>query len=142
MNPAKPPFALAGIDHVLLLVSGMDAARAFYCGILGCTVEDELPQFGMLQLRAGNSLIDLVDTSAEQGAWARPAAANGRNLDHLCLALHAHDEAALRRHLELNRIAIVEEGQHRGAHGDSLSIYIKDPSGNTIELKGPPLSAG
>lgn len=138
MSTARPPFALAGIDHVLLLVNGMAAARGFYCGILGCTLEDELPQFGMLQLRAGNSLIDLVDIDTEQGAWARPKAAHGRNLDHLCLALQAFDEAALRRHLDLNRIAIVEEGRHRGAHGESLSIYVKDPSGNTIELKGPP----
>lgn len=138
MSVAGPPFVLAGIDHVLLLVNDMHAARGFYCAILGCTLEDELPQFGMLQLRAGQSLIDLVDVSTSAGAWARPQASNGRNLDHLCLALKPYDEAALRRHLKNHAIAIVEEGRHRGAHGDSLSIYVKDPSGNTIELKGPP----
>jgi glyoxylase I family protein len=138
MVAATPPFALAGIDHVLLLVNGLAEARRFYCDILGCTVEDELPQFGMLQLRAGNSLIDLVDTGSAQGAWALPQVAGGRNLDHLCLALHAHAEAALRAHLALHGIPIIEEGRHRGAHGDSLSLYVKDPSGNIIELKGPP----
>jgi glyoxylase I family protein len=138
MVAATTPFALAGIDHVLLLVSGMSEAQSFYCKVLGCTVEDQLPQFGMLQLRAGSSLIDLVDISTLEGAWARPKAAQGRNLDHLCLALHAHDEAALRSHLAAHGVAIVEEGRHRGARGDSLSLYVRDPSGNTIELKGPP----
>ncbi|HEY2683943.1 MAG TPA: VOC family protein [Steroidobacteraceae bacterium] len=138
MGEATPPFALAGIDHVLLLVNGMAAARSFYCKVLGCTVEDQLPQFAMLQLRAGASLIDLVDVSSPQGSWALPQSADGRNLDHLCLALHAYDEAALRAHLALHGIPIVEEGRHGGARGDSLSLYVKDPAGNTIELKGPP----
>jgi glyoxylase I family protein len=132
MGEATPPFALAGIDHVLLLVNGMAAARSFYCKVLGCTVEDQL------QLRAGASLIDLVDVSSPQGSWALPQSADGRNLDHLCLALHAYDEAALRAHLALHGIPIVEEGRHGGARGDSLSLYVKDPAGNTIELKGPP----
>ncbi|NJM91865.1 MAG: VOC family protein [Rhodospirillaceae bacterium] len=135
---AKPPFALEGIDHILLLVSSMKPAVQFYTSVLGCTVEDALPQYGMLQLRAGAALIDLVDISAQEAAWAKPPVAGGRNFDHLCLALGAHDEAALRRHLARHQVEIIEEGVHGGSRGESLSLYVRDPSGNVIELKGPP----
>jgi glyoxylase I family protein len=134
----KPPFALEGIDHILLLVDGMKPAVQFYTDVLGCTVEDALPQYGMLQLRAGAALIDLVDISAPEAAWAKPPVAGGRNFDHLCLALGVHDEAALRRHLARHHIEIIEEGVHGGSRGESLSLYVRDPSGNVIELKGPP----
>jgi glyoxylase I family protein len=135
---ARPPFALEGIDHILLLVNGMNPAVRFYTEVLGCTVEDALPQYAMLQLRAGAALIDLVDISAPEAAWAKPPVAGGRNFDHLCLALGVHDEAALRRHLARHHVEIIEEGVHGGSRGESLSLYIRDPSGNVIELKGPP----
>ena len=133
-----PPYRLEGLDHVVLLVGDMAAARAFYCGVIGCTVERELPQYGMLQLRAGAALIDLVDIGCEQGAWARPDVPGGRNMDHVCLATGHWDEGALRAHLAAHQVAIVEEGIRYGARGDGLSFYVKDPFGNTLELKGPP----
>jgi glyoxylase I family protein len=133
----SPPFALEGIDHVVLLVDGMAAARNFYCEVIGCNVDNELPEYGMLQLRAGAALIDLVDISSEEGAWARSPAAGGRNMDHVCLATGAWDETAMRVHLAAHEVEIVEEGIRYGARGDGLSFYVKDPSGNTIELKGP-----
>ena len=133
-----PPFALEGIDHVVLLVDDMAAARAFYRDVIGCTVENALPQYGMLQLRAGAALVDLVDISGEPGAWARPPAPGGRNVDHICLATGRWDEAAMRAWLAAHGVAIVEEGVNNGARGESLSFYVKDPAGNTIELTGPP----
>ena len=135
---SRPPFALEGIDHILLLVKGMQPTVRFYTKVLGCTIEGRLPQYGMLQLRAGSALIDLVDIADSRAAWAVPQVAGGRNLDHLCLALGAHDEEKLRRHLARHRVEIVEEGMHAGSRGESLSLYVRDPSGNVIELKGPP----
>jgi glyoxylase I family protein len=132
------PFALEGIDHLLLLVDDMPQALAFYCDVIGCTVAGTLPQYGMAQLRTGGALIDLVDIGCREGKWARPDVKGGRNLDHLCIALAKHDEGQLRAHLKAHRVAIVEEGVHGGARGESLSLYVRDPSGNTIELKGPP----
>jgi len=132
-----PPFALEGIDHVVLLVDDMVEARRFYCEVIGCTVENALPEYGMLQLRAGAALIDLVDIASAEGAWARPPASRGRNLDHVCLATGPWAEAALRAHLAAHDVEIVEEGIRFGARGDGLSFYVRDPSGNTIELKGP-----
>jgi len=130
-----PPFELAGLDHVVLLVRDMDLARRFYCEVVGCSVDTELAQFGMLQLRAGRSLIDLVDVSAGEGAWARPPVEGGRNMDHLCLAADEFAPQAVRDHLASHGVAIVEEGERYGANGNGYSIYFMDPFGNQIELK-------
>jgi catechol 2,3-dioxygenase-like lactoylglutathione lyase family enzyme len=139
VQPAsRPPFALEGIDHVVLLVEDMAAARAFYLEVIGCTVENDLPRYGMAQLRAGASLIDLVDISGEPGAWARPPVEGGRNVDHVCIATGAWQEEPMRDWLAAHGVEIVEEGVNNGARGESLSFYVKDPTGNLIELTGPP----
>ena len=134
---SAPPFALEGLDHVVLLVDDMPAARRFYTEVVGCTVDNALPQYSMLQLRVGAALIDLVDIGSEQGAWARPEAPGGRNMDHVCIATGAWDAQAMRAHLAAHGVEIVEEGIRYGARGEGLSFYVRDPSGNTIELKGP-----
>ena len=132
-----PPFKLEGLDHVVLLVRDMDEARHFYEQVLGCTVDRALPEHGMLQMRAGTSLIDLVDIGSEQGKWGRPEVEGGRNMDHVCIATGPCEERAMRTHLARHGIAIVEEGLRYGAKGDGMSFYIADPSGNRIELKCP-----
>ncbi len=132
------PFALAGIDHVVLLVDDMQRATDFYTEVLGCTVDNDLPQYGMRQLRAGSALIDLVDIGSDEGSWARPEIAGGRNVDHVALAIGPADPKAVRRHLTENGVTIVEEGDRIGALGDTLSFYVRDPSGNQIELSFPP----
>lgn len=132
---SSPPFRLEGLDHVVLLVRDMDVARRFYCDVIGCTVDQALPQYGMLQLRAGRSLIDLVDISTEEGSWGRPPVEGGRNMDHVCLATDGFEPEELRAHLAAHGVRIVEEGIRYGATGDAYSIYVNDPFGNQIELK-------
>jgi glyoxylase I family protein len=133
----SPPFELEELDHVVLLVRDMDRARNFYRDVLGCSVDRELPQYGMLQLRAGKSLIDLVDISVEEGAWGRPQVDGGRNMDHLCLATRGFHAEEMRSHLAAHGVEIVEEGVRYGATGDGYSVYFNDPFGNQIELKSP-----
>lgn len=128
---------MEGIDHVVLLVSDMAEAQSFYEQVLGCTVDRALPQYGMLQLRAGASLIDLVDIGSKEGEWGRPEIDGGRNMDHVCISTGPCGEAAMRAHLARHGITIVEEGIRYGANGDGMSFYIRDPSGNQIELKSP-----
>jgi glyoxylase I family protein len=130
-----PPFALEGLDHVVLLVGDMARATAFYCDVLGCTVDRALAEHGMVQLRAGASLIDLVDIGKAEGAWAKPPVEGGRNMDHVALATGPWDEAAMRAHLAAHDVAIVEEGRRYGASGEGLSFYVADPFGNVVELK-------
>jgi catechol 2,3-dioxygenase-like lactoylglutathione lyase family enzyme len=133
-----PPFALQGIDHVVLLIDDMAAARAFYLEVIGCTVETALPRYGRVLRRAGAALIDLADPSGAPGSGPRPPVAGGRNVDHVCIATGPWDEAAMRTWLAAHDVAIVEEGVNNGARGESLSFYVKDPAGNMIELTGPP----
>ena len=132
------PFALTGIDHVVLLVGDMERATAFYRDVIGCSVDNDLPQYGMRQLRAGGALIDLVDISSGEGAWARPEVAGGRNVDHVALGLGPADPEAVRRHLAAHGVEIIEEGDRVGALGDTFSFYVRDPDGNQIELSFPP----
>ena len=61
------PFSLQRLDHVVLRVRDVAAMQAFYCDVLGCTVEKRQEAIGLLQLRAGDSLIDLVDVEGELG---------------------------------------------------------------------------
>lgn len=130
-----PPFELEGLDHVVLLVRDMDRARRFYCDVVGCSVDRELPQYGMAQLRAGRTLIDLVDVSSEAGAWGRPSVEGGRNMDHVCIATNGFEPEQMRAHLAEHGVEIVEEGVRYGATGDGYSVYFNDPFGNQIELK-------
>ncbi len=134
MDVAAPPFTIAGIDHLLLLVNGLSESLAFYETVLGCSVESRMPKYGMVELRAGASHLDLVDIAAPEGAWAKAPVAGGRNIDHVALTLGPHDGNALREHLAAHGVAIVEEREDEGAQGKSLSLYVRDPSGTTIEL--------
>lgn len=134
--PRALPFALEGLDHVVLLVDDMAKAESFYCGVIGCAVDRRLPEYGMLQLRAGAALIDLVEYTSEEGAWAKPEVSGGRNMDHVAIAIGPCDANRLRDHLAHNDVEIVEEGVRYGAKGDGYSFYVRDPAGNTIELKG------
>jgi catechol 2,3-dioxygenase-like lactoylglutathione lyase family enzyme len=59
---------IRGLDHVALRSSNLEAMVQFYCDVLGCTVERRLsPSFALVQLRAGDSLIDSVSVDGEFG---------------------------------------------------------------------------
>jgi glyoxylase I family protein len=135
------PFRLKALDHVVLRVADLDRARTFYERVLGCAFEKWQEELGLLQLRAGSSLIDLVTLEGPLGrAGGAPPGREARNVDHFCLRIRPFDETALRAHLAARGIAAGEVVQRYGAEGTGPSLYISDPDGNTVELKGPPLS--
>jgi catechol 2,3-dioxygenase-like lactoylglutathione lyase family enzyme len=127
---AAPPFAILGLDHLVLHVRGMAEAERFYCEVLGCTVAHRMPQHAMTELSAGSSTVVLVDTTDPNGGWALEGTQPGRNVDHFALAAGPWDEAAMRHWLAAQGIEIEEER----ADGDELSFYVRDPSGNLVEL--------
>ena len=132
-------FRILHLDHLVLRVGDVTRMIAFYRDVLGCTLEKVQAHLGLHQLRAGASLIDLVEVEGPLGkAGGRAAGAEGRNLDHLCLRIEPFDEAALRAHLERHGVAVGEVGTRYGAEGDGPSLYLADPEGNVVELKGPP----
>jgi glyoxylase I family protein len=133
------PFRLLALDHVVLRVADLARARSFYCDALGCTVEKWQEALGLLQLRAGSSLIDLVPLDGPLGrAGGAAPGREGRNVDHFCLRVAPFDASALRAHLAAHGIAAGEAAPRYGAEGSGPSLYVTDPDGNVVELKGPP----
>src|SRR5690606_20157274 len=102
---SKPPMTLLGLDHVVLRVRDMARMQAFYCDVLGCSLEKVQDRIGLVQLRAGRSLIDLVDVEGELGRRGGAAPGReGRNMDHLCLRIEPFDGAALAAHLRASGV--------------------------------------
>jgi catechol 2,3-dioxygenase-like lactoylglutathione lyase family enzyme len=129
---------LAAIDHVVFRVADLDSSIRFYTEVLGATVEKVQAEIGLWQLRAGSSLIDLVPVDGRLGRMGgAPAGKEGRNVDHVCFRVLPWDEAAILAHLRRHGIE-AEVAQRYGAEGDGPSIYLSDPDGNGLELKGPP----
>jgi glyoxylase I family protein len=133
------PIKARGLDHVVLRVSDIERSIAFYGEVLGFPVERRIDDLGLVQLRAGNSLIDLVDIASPLGkAGGGPVDLAARNIDHFALSLARFDEPAIRDHLGRFGVKAGDTGTRYGAEGYGPSIYIEDPDGNTVELKGPP----
>ena len=133
-----PPFALRAIDHVVLRVVDIDRMAGFYREVLGCSDERTQSEIGLYQLRAGSSLIDLVTIDGKLGAIGGAAPGRqGRNVDHFAIAIAPFDDAAIRAHLDRHGVRVEQAGPRYGAEGEGPSIYISDPEGNVVELKGP-----
>lgn len=119
------PFEFVALDHVVLRVQDMDRALHFYSEILGCPVERRVPSIGLVQLRAGSALIDLLPSDSTD--------LRSQNMDHFCLRIRPFDPARIKKYLHAYAEGGVE--QRYGAQGMGRSLYISDPDGNVVELK-------
>jgi glyoxylase I family protein len=126
------------IDHVVIRTADADSLARFYCDVLGCSVEKAQRDLGLIQLRAGRSLIDLLTVGAKIDRPDSGPLGAGRNMDHLCLRIEAFDADALKAHLQAHGARVGEQGVRYGADGFGPSLYLFDPEGNMVELKGPP----
>jgi len=134
---------LAAIDHVVFRVKDVSRMIRFYESVLGARVERKVPELGLVQLRAGTSLVDFVDVNGKIGRQQGAApASEGRNVDHVCFRVLPWDGEAILAHLARHGIADAEIASRYGAEGQGPSIYITDPEGNGLELKGPPWPGG
>ena len=130
--------SIRAIDHLVLRVRDIDAMRRFYCDVLGATHVAWRPEYGMSHLKVGRSMIDLVTVDGKLGrAGGAAPGREGRNLDHLCLRVEPFDQEAVVAHLRRHGIEVGEIRRRYGAEGNGISIYVTDPEGNTVELKGP-----
>ncbi len=131
-------FKIMRIDHIVLRARDVPALVAFYHDVLGCPLVKVQEKFSLWQLRAGDGLIDIVDVKGEIGRKGGAAPGKeARNLDQVCLRIEPWDEDALMAHLRGHGIEPEKAARRYGADGYGLSIYIEDPEGNTVELKGP-----
>lgn len=130
-------FTQVHLDHVVLRVKDPQRMKEFYGQLLDAPIEREL-EVGLIQLRAGDILIDLIAVDSELGRNGGPPPGDGKNLDHFCLRVEPFDEAQIRARLEALGAKSSETRELYGADGFGPSIYVTDPEGNTVELKGPP----
>jgi glyoxylase I family protein len=127
------------LDHLVLRVTDLRAMMAFYTDVLCCPVEKVQEDLGLYQLRAGGALIDLVPVDGPLGSKGGAApGAEGRNLDHFCLQVEPFDADAIIAHLRAHGADPAPVVSRYGAEGQGPSIYVADPEGNVVELKGPP----
>jgi catechol 2,3-dioxygenase-like lactoylglutathione lyase family enzyme len=133
------PFELRALDHLVLRVRDEARMLDFYTRVLGCREERRLDDLGLVQLRAGSSLIDFVRLDGPLGRRGGAAPGReGRNLEHFCLRIEPFNASALAAHLEANGLPPAAVETRYGAEGFGPSLYLTDPEGNTVELKGPP----
>lgn len=130
---------ILGLDHVVIRVVEPERMVDFYCDIVGCSLERRLDEIGLIQLRAGHSLIDLVPVDSELGRMGGAApGAEGHNMDHFCLRIDPFEPEALAGHLRAKGLEPGAVKRRYGAEGFGPSLYLEDPEGNVVELKGPP----
>jgi catechol 2,3-dioxygenase-like lactoylglutathione lyase family enzyme len=132
------PFSIQHIDHIVLRVADLQRSIDFYGKVFGAEVVRHNQPLGLVHLRAGTSMIDLVDLAGELGRKGGGAAqTHRRNVDHFCLRIEPFDEAALIAHLQSFGLTVEKAARRFGAEGYGLSLYCFDPDGNQVELKGP-----
>ena len=128
----KIPLKVAELDHVVLRCRDQKRALDFYTRVLGLVEERRIDQIGLIQLRAGSSMIDLVPATDAR-------VESGLNVDHICLGIEADDMNDAVRYLRGLAVEVIGEPAMRyGARGMGLSIYIRDSEGNVVELKQLP----
>lgn len=132
-------FNIRDIDHLVIRVRDLQPMLDFYVNVIGCTVEKTQEDLGLYQLRAGNSLIDFIPVEGPLGriGGAGPGT-EGRNLDHFCLRIEPFDGDQILEYLRSKGIKPGKVESRYGADGDGPSVYVADPEGNVVELKGPP----
>ncbi|HEJ7935349.1 VOC family protein [Serratia marcescens] len=132
------PFNLQRLDHVVLRVRDMQNSLRFYTQIVGCDIAKQRPDLGLVHLRAGASMIDLVDVNGVLGKkGGETPDPHRQNVDHVCLRIDPFNEDALLAYLRSQGIDVDPAESRYGAEGDGPSIYFSDPDGNRVELKGP-----
>lgn len=130
---------LAGLDHIVLRVKDLERMIAFYCDVIGCTLEWRRDDLGLVHLRAGRALIDLVPVDGPLGkAGGAAPGAEAHNMDHFCLQVADFDASAIEQHLRSNGVPLGEIKDRYGATGRGTTIYLQDPEGNRLELKAAP----
>lgn len=128
---------IQNIDHVVFRVRDLDTMVRFYTEVLGAQFEQYQQHVDLYQLRVGTSLIDLIPVDGVLGRQGGAAPGpEGRNVDHVCFRVAPWNEKHILAHLFTHGI-IAEVAERYGADGEGPSIYLDDPEGNRLELKGP-----
>ena len=131
------PFKPCGLDHVVVRAKDIQLLLGFYRDVLGLPVAKHNEPLGLWHLDAGGSMIDLVDMAGPLGEKGGPPPGASNNMDHLAIKVEHFDEVALLAYFQAKGVETEPAAKKRfGADGDGPSLYLKDPEGNGVELKG------
>ena len=134
---AKRQFELLGIDHIVLRVHQLQPMLEFYQNVLGCKLVRSNEKIGLYQLSAGASMIDLIPVDMELGKkGGEPPGLEGHNVDHIALKVYPFEEEEIKNYLSSKNLKMSKIETRFGAEGSGPSVYVEDPEGNSIELKG------
>ena len=136
MTVTAIPYRTKGLDHVVLRAKDIDKMLNFYSNVLGLPVRKHNTSAGLWHLQAGYSMIDLVDISKSAGQAGDPPPSAGKNVDHIALKIDPFDIDTLRAYFASRDVDIKSFQIRFGADGEGPSVYLEDPEGNGVELKG------
>lgn len=124
---------VSGVDHIAINVRDLERMIAFYRDVLGCAVEHRQDALGLVHLRAGSILIDLIDRSGPLGP--PEADEGGHNLNHICLRVDDFDADRMRDDLAARGVDVQSIRERYGSTGVARTLYFRDPEGNGLELR-------
>lgn len=123
-----------GFDHLVINVRDVERALEFYCGSLG------LEPVRVEEWRAGRVPFPSVRVSPTTIIDLLGRSRGESNVDHICLVVEPLDWEQV---IDSGVFTVLEGPVDRfGARGEGQSIYVRDPDGNTVELRWYPRDAG
>ena len=121
------PGRVTGIDHIVVDAADPLVVVDWYVDVLG--LEPERVE----EFRRGEVFFPSVRIDATTIIDVFPSEPTGENYNHICLLLSDADIEAVAAHPSLD---VIEGPVTRwGAQGDAQSVYVRDPVGNTVELR-------
>ena len=122
-----PEIHVVGLDHVVLNVADVERSLAFYCDELGLAPER------VEEWRRGEAPFPSVRVDNDTIIDLLAAPRTGENANHVCLVVEPVDLEAVKAS---GRFEVVDgPGIRFGARGNGTSLYVRDPDGNTVELR-------
>ena len=116
------------LDHIVLCVRDVPATIAFYERALGMDAREERP--GKWSLHFGDNKISLQDAQASPSIAADTVPGSG----NFCVLTEIPLDEVV-KHLSRQSVPIVDgPGERAGASGSILSVYVRDPDGNLVEV--------
>lgn len=116
-----------GFDHIVINVGDVEKSLAWYCGVLGLDPER------VEEWRRGEVFFPSARVNEHTVIDLFATERSGQNADHFCLVVEPTDLQAL---VDAGQLEVLEGPVPRwGAQGTAQSIYVRDPDGNTVELR-------
>lgn len=127
------PVKIVGLDHIVLKVADVERSLAFYAGTLG------LPTVRVEEWRSGAAPFPSVRVDDGTIIDLFAGTPDGDNLDHFCVVIEPTDLDAVAASGDFE--VVDGPGRRFGARGDGMSLYVRDPDGNNVELRYYPPSS-